>query len=227
MGFLDHSTNNIILDAVLTDDGRRALSRGEFSVAKFALGDDEINYGIIRKYGIQVGKEKIEKNTPIFEGITNQGYSQKYKLTSVSNSNLLYFPKLKLLGTSSVSLIKSQINNQQTEVSVEQTLGGRDSSFMSSELTDLNFYVEMNNLFLEIPNERFQFSDSQNRAVYEIFSTSSSSTGFAKVSFNVRIKPSVSDETFDIYGNPEIKTYIKVTGQSSGTVIDIPVNIIK
>ena len=39
MGFLDHSTNNIIVDAVLTDAGRRALARndGSFQVFQFAL----------------------------------------------------------------------------------------------------------------------------------------------------------------------------------------------
>ena len=47
MGFLDHSTNNIIVDAVLTDLGRLRLSQndGSFSIVKFALGDDEVDYG--------------------------------------------------------------------------------------------------------------------------------------------------------------------------------------
>ncbi len=64
MGFLDHSTNNIILDAVLTDIGRQFLAKndGSFSIHKFALGDDEVNYNIIQKYGRVVGREKIEKN---------------------------------------------------------------------------------------------------------------------------------------------------------------------
>ena len=37
MGFLDHSTNNIIVDAVLTDKGRQMLSRndGSFSITRF------------------------------------------------------------------------------------------------------------------------------------------------------------------------------------------------
>lgn len=63
MGFLDHSTNNIIVDAVLTDLGRQALARndGSFSIYQFALGDDEIDYGIVREFGRTVGKEKIEK----------------------------------------------------------------------------------------------------------------------------------------------------------------------
>jgi hypothetical protein len=41
MGFLDNS-GDIILDAVLTDTGRWRLSRGNFKVSKFGLGDDEI-----------------------------------------------------------------------------------------------------------------------------------------------------------------------------------------
>ena len=62
MGFLDHSTNNIIVDAVLTDLGRLALAKndGSFNVYQFALGDDEVDYEIIKQFGRVVGKEKIE-----------------------------------------------------------------------------------------------------------------------------------------------------------------------
>ena len=105
MGFLDHSTNNIILDAVLTDTGRQFLSRnnGDFTLFKFALGDDEVNYTIISKYGRSVGREKIEKNTPIFEALTNQAHSQKYKLISVSNPNLIRLPRFNFSGDNASS----------------------------------------------------------------------------------------------------------------------------
>ena len=65
MGFLDHSTNNIILDAVLTDLGRRALARndGSFEIFKFAFSDEEVDYGNIVEFGRTVGKERIEKIT--------------------------------------------------------------------------------------------------------------------------------------------------------------------
>ena len=61
MGFLDHSTNNIIIDAVLTDQGRVMLAdnQGRFSIVQFSLGDDEVDYTIIQKFGRAVGKEKI------------------------------------------------------------------------------------------------------------------------------------------------------------------------
>ena len=62
MGFLDNSTNNIIVDAVLTDFGRELLARndGSFSIVKFAFGDDEVDYTLIEKFGRTVGKQKIE-----------------------------------------------------------------------------------------------------------------------------------------------------------------------
>tara|TARA_B100000700_G_scaffold331032_1_gene460884 strand:+ start:1181 stop:1840 length:660 start_codon:yes stop_codon:yes gene_type:complete len=81
MGFLNHSTNNIVIDAVLTNKGREAIANNEFAVAKFALSDDEVDYTIIKKYGRVVGKEKIEKNTPIFEATTSAKVGLKYFLT--------------------------------------------------------------------------------------------------------------------------------------------------
>ena len=47
MGFQDNS-GDIILDVVLTDEGRKRLARGDgsFEIVKFGCGDDEINYGL-------------------------------------------------------------------------------------------------------------------------------------------------------------------------------------
>ena len=60
MGFLDHSTNNIVIDAVLTDEGRHVLATnpGAFNLAYFCLGDDEVDYTLIQKFGRAVGKKK-------------------------------------------------------------------------------------------------------------------------------------------------------------------------
>ena len=47
MGFQDNS-GDIILDVVLTDEGRKRLAKGDgsFEIVKFGCGDDEINYGL-------------------------------------------------------------------------------------------------------------------------------------------------------------------------------------
>ena len=45
MAFLDNS-GDIILDAVLTDLGRKRMAEGDFRITQFALGDDEIDYSL-------------------------------------------------------------------------------------------------------------------------------------------------------------------------------------
>jgi hypothetical protein len=99
MGFLDNS-GDIILDAVLTDTGRMRLSRGDgsFRITKFALGDDEINYG---NYDINnlSGSAYYDLNilkTPIFEAFTNNTSNMNSKLLSYMQTDLLYLPVIKL-----------------------------------------------------------------------------------------------------------------------------------
>ena len=79
MGFLDNS-GDIILDAVLTEAGRRRMAQGSFRIVKFALGDDEIDYSLYNKnhpsgsayYDLEI------LQTPIFEAFTqvNTGVGQ-------------------------------------------------------------------------------------------------------------------------------------------------------
>ncbi len=88
------NTGDIILDAVLTDEGRRRLSLGDgsFKIAKFGLGDDEINYGTYDATAT-TGQEDVElMKTPIFEAYTNNASSMKSKLITVEDNNLLYLP---------------------------------------------------------------------------------------------------------------------------------------
>ena len=99
MAFLDNS-GDIILDAVLTDTGRLRLAQGDgsFKISKFALGDDEINYELYNKnhssgsayYDLEI------LQTPILEAFTNNTSNLKSKLISLSRTNVLYMPILKL-----------------------------------------------------------------------------------------------------------------------------------
>ena len=84
MGFLDHSTNNIIVDAVLTAEGRAKLAAGNLVISSYSFFDTEVDYSIIKKYGVVVGKEKIEKNTAILEASTSLG---AYRTTLFTNTN--------------------------------------------------------------------------------------------------------------------------------------------
>ena len=99
MAFLDNS-GDIILDAVLTDAGRKRLARGDgtFKVTKFAFGDDEIDYGSYNTshasgsayYDLEI------LQTPILEAFTNNRSSLKSRLISLTNNNLLFLPALVL-----------------------------------------------------------------------------------------------------------------------------------
>ncbi len=101
MGFLDHSTNNIIIDAGLTDRGRELLADndGSIRIVIYEFGDDEVDYSIIKKFGRTIGKEKIEKNTPVFEAQTVASLALRYPIVSYSDPNLIALPTLTLDST--------------------------------------------------------------------------------------------------------------------------------
>jgi len=229
MGFLDNTTNNIILDAVLTDTGRQFLAKndGSFSLYKFALGDDEVNYNIINKYGRTVGIEKIQKNIPIFEAITNQNYALKYKLVSVSNRSLTYLPTLRLSQTQTIRLNLAQTGNRSQNLIVNQVAGGNGSVVVENDLQDSFYIIEVNDLFIDLQGARnnLQFVDAQQKATYKFLSTESNSDRGTGVRFTVATKP-ISTQLFSIYGkNNVITTYVKVTGGLSGAVLEFPVYI--
>ena len=105
MGFLDNS-GDIILDAVLTDTGRMRLSKGDgsFKIAKFALADDEIDYGLYQNSNHSKGAHASGSayydlqilQTPVLEALTNNTSTMKSKLISIARTNLLYLPVLKV-----------------------------------------------------------------------------------------------------------------------------------
>jgi len=97
MGFQDNS-GDIILDMVLTDEGRRLLARGDgsFNIVKFSLADDEINYSLFNATGSSAQQDLTILQTPILEAFTNNMSSMKSKLISLPNQRLLYLPVLRL-----------------------------------------------------------------------------------------------------------------------------------
>ena len=99
MAFLDNS-GDIILDAVLTDTGRMRLARGggSFRIAKFALGDDEINYESYNKNHASGSAyyDLTILQTPVLEAFTNNTSTMKSKLLTVARQDLLYLPVIRL-----------------------------------------------------------------------------------------------------------------------------------
>ena len=91
MAFLDNS-GDIILDAALTDVGRKRMAAGNFSITKFGLGDDEINYQLYNKthpsgsayYDLEI------LQTPIMQATTTVNANIDHGLLDMANLNILY-----------------------------------------------------------------------------------------------------------------------------------------
>jgi len=240
MGFLDHSTNNIIVDAVLTDTGRRFLSRndGSFSIVKFALGDDEVDYSIIKQFGRSVGKEKINKNTLVSEAQTNGKLAMKYKLLSVSNPNLVRLPSFSFKGLTStspsVSVTRGQIAGTNVEeVIVEQSIA--DINTIDIELIDNAFSVSMRNdlLRLSVGNRAVAPQDiSTDRIATYLVTRGPTLTAKGGARLTVQLNTrSITDSQFSTFGNygskATITTFVEFTGMSSGQRITLQVDISK
>ena len=96
MAFLDNS-GDIILDAVLTETGRRRMAEGNFKITKFALGDDEIDYTLYNKnhasgsayYDLEI------LQSPVFEAFTQINAGINYGLLPTTATDLLYLPVMK------------------------------------------------------------------------------------------------------------------------------------
>lgn len=229
MGFLDNSTNNIIVDAVLTDYGRELLARndGSFSIVKFAFGDDEVDYSLIEKFGRTVGKQKIELNTPVFEAQTNQNFALKFKLVSLSNPTLYKLPSVSYsssgLSGTTLSFKRTGANSAQAIV-FEQVLA--DESSIDPELRDASFIVKLPYRFLELSGGETPDSiDSEEIATYLIQRDSATtSAGGSQLSLKIKTR-SISDSVFTFYGDADnksqISTTFSVTGINSGIVTEL------
>lgn len=232
MGFLDHSTNNIILDAVLTDLGREALSRndGSFSIFKFAFSDEEIDYSHIVNFGRTVGKEKIEKNTPILEATTLGSLGQKYRLRSFNNDNLTRLPTLSLLTSllnDILSLSRSATSQTPASSTVQVQQKIVSAGVMDPDLSDFSYRITVDNLFLQLAGRVPDSVDDNNIAVYTVEADPEiSSQNTTTVSLGV-IARSVSDDLFQTYQNASsiVERIITISGINSGAFISFRVQI--
>jgi hypothetical protein len=172
MAFLDNS-GDIILDAVLTDLGRQKMAAGTFKIAKYAFGDDEVDYGLYNKnhpsgsayYDLEI------LQTPSFEAFVYSGAGINYGLASFTNTNLLYLPSLKqnekiktaVLMTNSlyylgvnqetVTALQSGLGNKQKVLENNNTAGyaivvesGLDTTDLVGDASNRSSYIVANNL---------------------------------------------------------------------------------
>ena len=131
MAFLDNS-GDIILDAVLTEAGRRRMAEGNFSITKFALGDDEIDYALYNKahpsgsayYDLEI------LQTPVFEAFTQINAGINYGLLPNTATDLLYLPVMKINELTGVTTESNSIQGS-----------GRESFLVANNLIDRRIMV--------------------------------------------------------------------------------------
>ena len=93
MAFLTTS-DSIVVFATLTDKGKKLLARGNFKVAKFALGDDEIDYSLFdpAEYHVVDEDESAHRpallNTKLFEAFKVTDGNIQYGLDSYDDGVL-------------------------------------------------------------------------------------------------------------------------------------------
>lgn len=143
MGFLDNS-GDILIDAVLTDAGRERLARGDgsFRIVKYALGDDEINYGLFNtNHPSGSAYQDLEiLQTPVLEAPTDNGGALKHKLISIPRNDLLYLPVIKL--------------NEENDANGRRTSGGSTGTFVVAvnQTTENSFQPRNGILYGENPD---------------------------------------------------------------------------
>jgi len=89
MAFIKTS-DSILIKATLTEKGKKLLARGRFKIAKFALGDDEIDYRLYNaEFADDEGYIPALKNTKMLEAFKDKNQNIKFGLQSY-DAGILY-----------------------------------------------------------------------------------------------------------------------------------------
>jgi len=245
MGFLDHSTNNIIIDAVLTDEGRRLLSLNDnsFNITLFSLADDEVDYTQIKKFGRTVGKEKIAKNTPVFEAQTRSSIAVKNRLVTLPNQTVDHMPVVTLTANTGFDADSNTLTFDMSAgggpvsrtVTVTQEMNNNNS--IPEGLQDSTFTIQVPDRFVTMTSAGASFVSltPDTRIASHKLLTDSQGATTVTLSFTLQNK-SLPQNTFNIFGTPgsgaggnrdTIESVVSIVGDQSGTRKDINITIRK
>lgn len=91
------SSDSIIIRATLTKKGKKLLSRGKFKIAKFALGDDEVDYRLYNANTADVISDyrPALENTKIIEALKDTDSNIQFGLNSF-DAGVLYLDEQQL-----------------------------------------------------------------------------------------------------------------------------------
>lgn len=226
-----NTAGTIILDAVLTDIGRKRMVQGNFKVTKFALGDDEINYALRSPSKDSFSVHAGLKNTPLFEAFAAENAAINYGLVNYPRMDVYYVPEL-VVNTTGIAesatpvavdgtpSIKSGVYymsvNSETTTKLKSIMG-TEGTLESNELTKTKLLIEsgINNATDgELPcdklaKERFLLNMNLYDQYFMIYCDSRFIENVLSCHMDSYIK---DDSTYSIYMNFEpLKRNVKVS----------------
>jgi len=229
MGFLDNS-GDIILDAVLTDLGRKRLAEGNgrFRIDKFAFGDDEIDYGLYDKNNTS-GSAYYDLSilqTPVMEAFTNNMSSMKSRLISYTSNDLLFLPivALKNSGDSAIYGGTPPINSHLILVD-EQTVNALTNNSNALDAGILNGYQPTKGINIVATDQGLNTSELSPDEVID--PTLLETQYFIQIDDRLgSIRPSLGESDSEAFtptsiDDDNIATYIFTADDESGVVTEI------
>ncbi len=234
MGY-NPSDSEFFIDAVLTDHGRQLLARndGSFSVVRFRLGDDEIDYRNWNELTGSDNKDAKILDTPIFEAFTNETIALRSSLVTIRNSSLQYLPAM-IANPSSVALKdRTDTTGGGVDITVSQQTT-QSQAVIPAELVDFNYLIQVDNDLLYVADEAPVSIQPFGSARYIIPASSNRSTAAngTQCVFTLRVQ-TLNTAIFNILAGSTaaqprtINTTIIVTGQQSGLSVQVPVSILE
>jgi len=222
MSFLSSTAT---IDAVITKKGRELLASGQFKPSKFALADDEIDYGML---SLEDGENKILE-TMVLEAssLGNDANTQlKYKLI-ISDGQIL-IPQISVQPRSVEAVIYDIY-----EIRLSTTEWGTDRSYTvvnNSNYITLNpnrAIIELNKqLYIPVSGKDYQTVLAQLQALKSVYPFRDGRDWELPETYVTRPSADGSHKFFvfcvtPVEGNPNIT--VNISGNNSGAVSDFTI----
>ncbi len=232
MAYNDNTTD-FFIDAVLTDHGRQLLARndGSFSVTRFRLADDEIDYRNWNELTGSDNKDQKILDTPIMEAFTNETIALRNPLVTIRNASLQYMPDM-VANPSSVALRdRTDTTGGGVDITVSQQTT-QSQAIIPAELVDFNYLLQVDNDLLYVADEVPVSIQTFGTARYIIPAAAGRSTAAngSQCVFTLRVQ-TLNSSIFDVLAGAtaakprSITTTVVITGQQSGLSAQVPVTI--
>ena len=217
MGYLNNQV--VTIDAILTKKGRELLAKGNgnFKIAQFALGDDEIDYTLYNPShpsGSAYYGEAIE-NMPLLEAFPDETQIMKYKLATLPRGT----SKMPTISLGSESIVLKQTA---AALITPQTLNYLNNN-KTTESSGYTFTISDARLF-----STFQATGTDTAAANQLNSNVTAVTNGTDVSQTV-IGTTLSltaTGANTLFGTQtSLYATLTVIGRNSGARVQIPVTI--